>query len=493
MAGFKEIDSPVQMRLYSLTKNRFVFVFVMFCAAFLTTLIIGVLGPAAIDHQSKTAKALGVSSKNFNTGPFVLNSGILTQFNQELWLFCQFQLTGLPAKKDYKLQRDFHMSVKIMGSAKDTSYKLISHSYHNRSRHLTCTLDACESMVIFHLGSLNHPSYEVNINLYGLKLPPGVGIRNVVFTFKYFEDQFTQIQIWFRFVFLVLSFTVTCLFTHSLRKFPVRDWCIEQRWMSALLPLLLLYNNPVFPLTFLVQSWIPRLFDAIFQVSFFAALLMFWLCAYHGIRQAERRFLPFYLPKVIIVGLIWATGCTILSWQEINEVHDPSYQYKIDTGHFLGLKIFFFVIAAIYLLYLLILLVQAFQELKNMPYFDVRIKFLTILMFIVVLISLVAIFTRFGGAVLQENFVMDVTSSYQNSAEFLAFYGLFNLYLYTMAYVYSPSPRAIQDATIKSVPSKFSMLGDSDEDVMFQRRNLKKRISAVEEYTTDEESVHGEI
>lgn len=37
-------------------------------------------------------------------------------------------------------------------------------------------------MVIFHLGSLNHPSYEVNINLYGLKLPPGVGIRNVVFT-----------------------------------------------------------------------------------------------------------------------------------------------------------------------------------------------------------------------------------------------------------------------------------------------------------------------
>lgn len=25
------------------------------------------------------------------------------------------------------------------------------------------------------------------------------------------------------------------------------------------------------------------------------------------------------------------------------------------------------------------------------------------------------------------------------------------------------------------------------------RRNLKKRISAVEEYTTDEESVHGEI
>lgn len=29
-------------------------------------------------------------------------------------------------------------------------------------------------------------------------------------------------------------------------------------------------------------------------------------------------------------------------------------------------------------------------------------------------------------------------------AEFLAFYGLFNVYLYTMAYMYSPSPRALQ-------------------------------------------------
>ena len=29
------------------------------------------------------------------------------------------------------------------------------------------------------------------------------------FQFKYYKDQFTQIQIWFRFVFLVLSFTVT--------------------------------------------------------------------------------------------------------------------------------------------------------------------------------------------------------------------------------------------------------------------------------------------
>lgn len=37
-----------------------------------------------------------------------------------------------------------------------------------------------------------------------------------------------------------------CLFAHSLRKFSMRDWGIEQKWMSILLPLLLLYNGRPF-------------------------------------------------------------------------------------------------------------------------------------------------------------------------------------------------------------------------------------------------------
>lgn len=36
---------------------------------------------------------------------------------------------------------------------------------------------------------------------------------------------------------------VQCMFAHSLRKFSMRDWGIEQKWMSILLPLLLLYNG----------------------------------------------------------------------------------------------------------------------------------------------------------------------------------------------------------------------------------------------------------
>lgn len=43
-------------------------------------------------------------------------------------------------------------------------------------------------------------------------------------------------------------------------------------------------SDPFFPLSFLVNSWFPGTLDAFFQALFLCALLLFWLCVYHGIR-----------------------------------------------------------------------------------------------------------------------------------------------------------------------------------------------------------------
>ena len=68
---------------------------------------------------------------------------------------------------------------------------------------------------------------------------------------------------------------------------------------------------------------------------------------------------------------------------------------------------------------------------------------MTVLMVIVVGTSITITALRFGGGVLQDNFVAELSVSYQNSGEFMALYGLLNFYLYTMAFVYSPSPNAM--------------------------------------------------
>lgn len=47
--------------------------------------------------------------------------------------------------------------------------------------------------------------------------------------------------------------------------------------------------DPFFPLSFLVNSWFPGMLDDFFQSLFLCALLLFWLCVYHGIRVQVSR------------------------------------------------------------------------------------------------------------------------------------------------------------------------------------------------------------
>ncbi|XP_039386969.1 transmembrane protein 181 isoform X1 [Mauremys reevesii] len=445
------------MRLYTLSKRHFVLVFVVFFICFGLTVFIGIAGPSVIESTAVTA-----TLNNLKMRPFKLNSKPLSTYNQQLWLTCMIQLDQ-PDESSFKT--NVTMTVKIRGVEENGSSSFINKQVYNRTRMLNCA-QKCAEIIVVHLGYLTYTQYEVIVgfeDLNKLMYP----IKNVNFTWKTYNPSFSQVEIWFRFVFVVLTFMVTCLFAHSLRKFSMRDWGIEQKWMSILLPLLLLYNDPFFPLSFLVNSWFPGMLDDLFQSVFLCALLLFWLCVYHGIRvQGERKCLTFYFPKFFIVGLLWLACVTLGIWQTVNELHDPTYQFRVDTGNFQGMKIFFLVVATVYILYLLFLIVRACSELRNMPYVDLRLKFLTALTFVVLVISIVILYLRFGARVLQDNFVAELSTHYQNSAEFLSFYGLLNFYLYTLAFVYSPSKNALYESQLKDNPA-FSMLNDSDDDVIY--------------------------
>ncbi|XP_043917916.1 transmembrane protein 181 isoform X2 [Protopterus annectens] len=444
------------MRLYTLSKRHFVLVFVVFFLCFGLTVFIGILGPKIIESSIASVEFSNKSE------PFTLKSPPLTTYNQELWLTCLVKLDG---PEGFIVQRDVNMSVKISGVLSDGSVPYDSKVVHNRTRSLHCTAK-CDEIIVAHLGYLNYTQYRIIVDFQNLQTP-GVNINYLNFTWKSYNPLFSQVEIWFRFVFVVFTFMVTCLFAHSLRKFSMRDWGIEQKWMSILLPLLLLYNDPFFPLSFLVNSWFPGMLDDLFQSLFLCALLLFWLCVYHGIRvQGERKCLTFYLPKLFLVGLLWLAAVTLGIWQTVNELHDPTYQYRVDTGNFQGMKIFFLVVASLYIFYLVFLVVRACSELKNMPYVDLRLKFLTALTFVVLVISIAILFLRFGVKVLQDNFVAELSTHYQNSAEFLSFYGLLNFYLYTLAFVYSPSKNALYESQLKDNPA-FSMLNDTDDEVIY--------------------------
>ncbi|XP_056150395.1 transmembrane protein 181 isoform X2 [Lampris incognitus] len=456
------MDLLAPMRLYTLSKRHFVLVFVVFLVCFGLTVFIGIAGPNIITEQEHSGDKLRMRNHSIKTGPFNLVSPPLTTYNQQLWLTCLMQVEHSSNVMDF--QQHFDINVELKGVMQDATVTHINDNVHQKPRTLHCGAK-CDEIIVVHLGYLNYTQYQIIVRFKGLE-NISYDIK-VNFVWKMYNPTFSQVEIWFRFVFVVLTFMVTCMFAHSLRKFSMRDWGIEQKWMSILLPLLLLYNDPFFPLSFLVNSWFPGTLDAFFQALFLCALLLFWLCVYHGIRvQGERKCLTFYLPKLVIVGLLWLSAVTLGIWQTVNELQDPTYRYKVDIANFQGMKVFFLIIVALYVLYLIFLIVRACSELKNMPYSDLRLKFLTALTFVVLVISMVILYLRFGAKALQDDFVAELSTHYQNSAEFLSFYGLLNFYLYTLAFVYSPSKNALYDSQLKDNPA-FSMLNDSDDEVIY--------------------------
>ncbi|XP_010902940.1 transmembrane protein 181 isoform X2 [Esox lucius] len=455
------MDVLAPMRLYTLSKRHFVLVFVVFLICFSLTVFIGIAGPKILSETKYSGDKLLAKNHDIKTGPFILKSPPLSTYNQQLWLTCVMQVEH---SNVVDFRQFFEINVELKGVLQDASVMHVRNNVHQKSRTLHCG-NKCDEIIVVHLGYLNYTLYQVNVTFKGLE---NITYEvNVNFMWKMYNPSFSQVEIWFRFVFVVLTFVVTCMFAHSLRKFSMRDWGIEQKWMSILLPLLLLYNDPFFPLSFLVNSWFPGTLDAFFQALFLCSLLLFWLCVYHGIRvQGERKCLTFYLPKLVVVGFLWLSAVTLGIWQTVNELKDPTYQYKVDIANFQGMKIFFLVVVTLYILYLIFLIVRACSELKNMPYTDLRLKFLTTLTFVVLIISMVILYLRFGSKALQDNFVAELSTHYQNSAEFLSFYGLLNFYLYTLAFVYSPSRNALYDSQLKDNPA-FSMLNDSDDEVIY--------------------------
>ncbi|KAJ7391406.1 hypothetical protein OS493_018450 [Desmophyllum pertusum] len=351
-------------------------------------------GPPIIVEHTQRASELSIPNGQLSTGPFNIDTGIVSTFNQQLWLLCQIKLNGTKAGSSFT--DNFHLSVEIFGRAKDSSYHLIATT------------------------PLTGPAYCAARRFEKLQCRLHSGGNMVQICFS-------------------------CAHIHG--------------------------NDPLFPLNFLVNSWVPSMFDSVFQASFLCALLLFWLCAFHGIRQSERR-LSFYLPKILIVGLLWVAAFTLSSWQQYNELQDPTYQYKIDIGHFMGLKVLFFTIGAIYLVYLVYLLFRAYSELRAMPYFDVRLKFLTGLMLIVLTISLVITGLRFGTGVLQDNFVAELETHYDNYI--LYFFDRFN------------TQKLKNNGLVESYfrdQSTFSMLNESeDEDTMiYNTQREKSNFSSSEE------------
>ena len=172
-----------------------------------------------------------------------------------------------------------------------------------RTHHLYCSDKRCDPIQVFHLEFLEYQTYGFEVSFKGLEsIHEKYAITDIRFTFQSINSSFTTLTIWFRFLFLAGAFAFTvcsgflkvtvqvwslslsdslslslflihslslslflihslslsffflsdslllpsslqCWFTHSLHRYSITEWSMEQKWIAILLPLLVLYDS----------------------------------------------------------------------------------------------------------------------------------------------------------------------------------------------------------------------------------------------------------
>lgn len=125
-----------------------------------------------------------MTQENFlANGPFKIQSGYLSTYARQLWLFSKYQIENTESEwklllnfswKIIKLFSDeifdssFLVNVQIKG-LENLKFRNINNYWpKNRTRHLKCKGSSCEEFTVVHLGWLDYSHYQFLINFYGL-------------------------------------------------------------------------------------------------------------------------------------------------------------------------------------------------------------------------------------------------------------------------------------------------------------------------------------
>lgn len=486
------------MNLYVLHKREIVVSLAAFISSFVLLLFIGLAGPNVTKLDSTKASEI-FSANNINSslasqllpkGPFLLYPPAMSTYSQHLALYITFFLNNEDASETFN--KDFVVALKMeaMPSASKSKVTLLNEEIDlggGRLHHLFCSLKRCSPIQVFHLEFLSYEKYDFEVSFKNLdSVHSKYEISDIRFTFQSVNSSFTTLIIWFRFVFLALAFSVTCWFTHSLHKHAFSEWSIEQKWTAFLLPLLILYDNPFYPMMFLLGFSFPRLMEVIFKTCFYAAVLLFWLVFFHGIRQTNRTVGRFYLPKVLVVLSFFVSVSYVSSWSRVTLLEKPTLDeedafqqsFMLEFCSFL-----FYTSLFVYVIYLTGLMLATFTELRSMQYFDLRIKLQAFFMTITTTVTLLVIIVNMPSStqlpsesssednneISRISMLQLIPFTYESSssASFLALFAINNLYVFFSAYFYHPSKAALVDSRILRDDPTVSMMNDSDEEIIY--------------------------
>ncbi|KAJ6225130.1 hypothetical protein RDWZM_003675 [Blomia tropicalis] len=476
-------ERTLQMYVYIMHKREVLLSLMTLLSSYILLLFIGLAGPNVDKVNSIKAQQI-FSDSNINktfipqllqSGPFILTTASLTSYSQQLSLYISFSLKNEESSEAF--HKEFVINVKLEGIDKDDRNITVANG--NLTSSLYCGGRQCEPIRVLRLSYIEYKHYRMNVTFYRLEsVNEKYVIDDILFEFRSINDSFTNLSIWVRFIFLLITFGVMYFYMQNLYRFQIIDWSLEQQWTAIQLILLVFSNNPFYPIQFLLGSSLPRLMEIWLHTTLQCLLMLFWLCFFHGIRQNNRSFTRFYACKLFIIGSIWFTVIYTMSWTLRNQLADPIFDelaYFKASSFLQFCGVVFYIALICYFIYLIILVFVAFTELRSMPYFDVRLKLQTFLMLFVLTISVLTILlssnNSFSSSVMTSSLpflqLLPFAHFSTSSATFLSIFSLVNIYICACAYYYRPALNQINECQIMRDNPAISMIDDSDEEVLY--------------------------
>lgn len=213
------------------------------------------------------------------------------------------------------------------------------------------------------------------------------------------------------------------------RKF--KDWSHQQKWIGALLVGLVLFNDP----TFRIQTYLwgmPRnilgILAIVFKQGFLSLMMGFWLCILDETSSppddsVAKSLRSRHFKKYVFCISLWLFMAITYIFVRQQSDADPSYQAATEDSRYVAGALVTIIFLVTYIAWFMFYTCKAAKAISELPTAFKLIFGLTLVAF------LAALFAIYAGATYPIP---------QGAPHFVAVSAIFNLYIWTMAFVYAP-------------------------------------------------------
>lgn len=309
---------------------------------------------------------------------------------------------------------------------------------------------ACSPLYFSRLRDIYFSDYQVDVVFNSTKSLPLAG-SNVYFRKTWGTIGFTNWLVGIKLFFLFVSAAVAAWYIAQVNALSAREQNIEQGWVAGLVLALVLFNDPFYIAEVSFGSNPARLLSVGFQVTFLQFLLLFWLLALDNMRLLGKESgvsnTKFFRPKVSFLVFYWIMMVLFFGYTKYNS-NDGGVEYDplATNSNFALVRAICAMLGVFYVLWYAYLLIVSLEQLRARR---VRYRYLTLLNS-----SMVVLF-----------FIALASGSYlpapPSGGHWTAPITIFNLYVFTLCYLYSPSASALAAAKQR----KQEQVGENPQDL----------------------------